>query len=174
MCGATQHTADRLFVFKSTSLIKHKHGIITHWPTVAAYEAEWISAWRTVDGRRKNQFFIFIMCKWLISEWNALTLACFRSRSCLILPEGYQTMRWDYRYASGISKGNHDDLLPHGPHTPSRLTATPGIVTQAFDSVKTLSFVFVLCSGLDTPPFVSRFQTCRFSPHHLSVPEWIL
>lgn len=113
--------------------------------------------WST-EALEENQFFIFITCKWLISEGNALTLACLPRRSCPILPEGYQTMRWDYSYSSGISKGNHGDLC--GPllfdvHTHSRFTASPGKVTQAFDPVETLSFVFFLCSG----------WTC----HHLSL-----
>lgn len=71
-------------------------------------ESEHGGLWIT-EALEENQFFVFIMCKWLISEENALTLACLRRRSCLILPEGYQSVRWDYSYASGISKHSHSD-----------------------------------------------------------------
>lgn len=114
--------------------------------------------WWSTEALEENQFFIFITCTWLISEGNALTLACSPCRSCRILPEGYATMRWDYSYSSGISKGNHGDLC--GPllfdvHTHSRFTASPGKVTQAFD--------FFPVFRLYMPPFVSCFQTCRLS-----------
>lgn len=180
MCGANQNTVDRLFVLISASLIKHKRGITitkasNKISSSAAYEAEWISVWGLwiTEALKENQFFIFIMCKWPISEGNALTLTYLRLCLCLTLPEGSQAMRWDYSYASGIRNGLHDvwtavlwcpHLLPLRFRTHSRLTAPPGKVTQASDSVQTLSFVFVPCSGWTRHCLsLARFQTCCLS-----------